>query len=79
MKGAPDRVVAKCVNFKTSNGVNYITDSIRETINKNIQDLSSQGLRVLAIAEIQDIPLKDITKENKFKFLSDITKYNEYE
>lgn len=57
-----------------------MSDQDRRAFTKSVNELASQGLRVLAIAEIPNAgALSSITKENKYTLLSDITKYNEFE
>jgi Ca2+-transporting ATPase len=57
-----------------------MSDQDRRAFMKSINELASQGLRCLAIAEIPNAgALSNITKENKSSLLSDITKYDSFE
>jgi len=53
MKGAPDRILAKCTKFQHFNGVSGMTKEAKQAIDNEIKDLSKLGLRVLAFAEIE--------------------------
>ena len=51
LKGAPERVVAKCSKIMKSNGQeSALTDAQKKTINSKILTVASQGYRVLGIA-----------------------------
>jgi Ca2+-transporting ATPase len=81
LKGAPDRVIEKCVTFMTAdNQQATMTNDIKQRIIKEVAELSGQGLRCLAIAEVPNAgKLTRVTNENKSIVLSDISKYSEQE
>jgi magnesium-transporting ATPase (P-type) len=66
LKGAPDRVLDKCTSVKHLNGTEKMSKEVRDSIEKEIDDLSHQGLRVLAFAEIEGAgALKNINPDDK--------------
>ena len=80
LKGAPDRILAKCTKLLTPDGEKPLGSAERETISKQINDLSSRGLRVLAVAEILGAgKLAALTDANKTELLGDYNKFDEYE
>ena len=57
-----------------------MTNDIKQKIIKEVAELSGQGLRCLAIAEVPNAgKLSGVTDENKSQILSDISKYSEQE
>ena len=82
MKGAPDRILAKCTAYLSvdSETPNTLSNNDREAILKQVEDLSSQGLRCIGVAEIPNCGrLSDINEANKNEKLSNIKQYNEFE
>ena len=81
LKGAPDRILAKCTHYMGLQGKSVeMSDRDRRAFIKEINDIASKGLRCLALAEIPNSgKLSNITVENKQDLLSDITKFNEFE
>ena len=49
-KGAPEVIIEKCTNIKTSKGEAKLTKKMKETILKKNEEFASQGYRVLALA-----------------------------
>jgi len=85
LKGAPDRILDKCTNFMSISGAGPehskpLTSAIRNKISEQIRDLSSQGLRVIALAEVPKAGrLSGLTESSKQELLKDTKMYNEYE
>ena len=80
LKGAPDRILAKCTKLLTPEGEKPLSAAERETISKQIDDLSNRGLRVLAVAEILGAgKLAALTAANKTELLGDYNRFDEYE
>jgi Ca2+-transporting ATPase len=80
LKGAPDRVLQKCKSFMSFDGEQNMTDGDRKAIEHQVENMQSQGLRVLAIAEIQNAGnLSDVNDSNKNQMLKDLDKYNFFE
>ena len=86
LKGAPDRIIDKCVNYMrlTESGEEMVLEFTREEKKRlmwSIDRLCAQGgLRCLALAEIPNANLNsNINKENFANYLSDVSKYDEYE
>jgi magnesium-transporting ATPase (P-type) len=85
LKGAPDRVIAKCNSYlrltEDGNATNRVFNSSEKThLLEAIDRLSGQGLRCLAIAEILTAhDLGNISKENQSQLLADTSKYDNYE
>jgi Ca2+-transporting ATPase len=80
MKGAPDRVIAKCTHFSGLAGVKEMTDSDRKALLSQVGEMASKGLRCLAIAEIPNAgKLSGLTEENKAEMLMETSKYGEFE
>ena len=51
LKGAPERILAKCTTYNTGNGeAQTLSEEMRATISKQISSMSERGLRVLATA-----------------------------
>ncbi len=59
--GAPESLLSKCSEVPGKDGHNVLTIDERRKIEKNITDLSKQGLRVLAFAYASEFP-ENITK-----------------
>jgi len=83
IKGAPDRVIAKCNRF-LSMGENEtpsdLSSSQKQKLLDEVAALSGEGLRCLALAEVPHAgKLADINEKNKVDILGNITKYGEYE
>ncbi len=49
-KGAPEKIIAKATEFLTAHGPQKLTEDDKEKLLKKVADLSSQGLRLIAIA-----------------------------
>lgn len=81
IKGAPDRIVEKCVSFMSSdNTVQNLSADIKKKIEREVAQLSSEGLRCLAIAEVPNAgKLAGVNEQNKIEYLGDIKKYSEFE
>jgi magnesium-transporting ATPase (P-type) len=86
LKGAPDRIIDKCISYMrtTDDGQNDslpFTEEDKKKLIDKIDQISAQGgLRCLAIAEVPNAyMLSHITKENSASYLSDISKYNDFE
>jgi magnesium-transporting ATPase (P-type) len=66
LKGAPDRIIAKCVGYMSLSGGSTpkpMSSDDREKIMKNVNSLAAKGLRCLAIAEIPNAgSLKNLTE-----------------
>jgi magnesium-transporting ATPase (P-type) len=82
MKGAPDRIITKCTNFRSlgNQDATTFTESQKSKIMAQVNELSAQGLRCLAIAYAPLTGLlADIDDSNKTKLLSDPAKFDAYE
>ena len=81
LKGAPERVVAKCSRIMTSNGQeSALSDAQKKAINSKILTVASQGYRVLGIAiGLDGGNMGDITSANAKQLLADTSKYQQYE
>jgi magnesium-transporting ATPase (P-type) len=85
LKGAPDRVIAKCSSYYrlTQDGQNATAVFMGQEKNEllaQVDRLSGQGLRCLAVAEIPTAhQLVTITRENQSEYLADTSKYDDYE
>ncbi len=62
VKGAPDRVVSKCVKVHRSSGAVALDDTTRARILEKNTEFAAQGLRVLALAYSQahDVAAQDV-------------------
>jgi len=81
IKGAPERVIEKCVSYKKSDGseAQFSTDEKKKLI-ELIQAQAKQGLRILGVGiNYNGGKLADLNKSNIEAKLTDLTKYNEYE
>lgn len=77
LKGAPDRVIKKCNKFMGLNGAQALSAQDKELLNEQVSQLAGQGLRCLAVAEIEGAgALSGLTEANKIEMLTDITKYD---
>ena len=77
LKGAPERVIEKCLNYKKSDGSTtpFTADDKKKFI-EQIQKFAGEGLRVLGVGIIYDGgALKDLTKDNTEAKLSDLNQY----
>ena len=80
LKGAPDRVLKKCTSYMSFSGLQTMTDGDRVAIENQVEQMQSNGLRVLAIAEIPKAgALSGITEQNKGKMLADLNEFNRFE
>jgi len=80
LKGAPDRVIKKCNKFMGLNGAQALSAQDKELLNEQVSQLAGQGLRCLAVAEIEGAgALSSLTEANKIEMLTDITKYDSWE
>ena len=82
VKGAPERVIAKCNSYKLGNGEvkNFTSEKEKEILIANITKLASQGLRCLGLSCIYDGgKLADLTEKNMEDKLADTSKYAELE
>lgn len=53
LKGAPDRIIEKCTMFMSADGTQSVmTNQIKDSLMRQLAELSSQGLRVLGFAEV---------------------------
>ncbi len=81
IKGAPERVIEKCVSYKKSDGseAQFSADEKKKLI-ELIQAQAKQGLRILGVGiNYNGGKLADLNKSNIEAKLTDLTKYNEYE
>ena len=67
LKGAPDRILDNCSSFMDLNGTVQNLGAAQKTkLAQQISDLSLEGLRILAVASIQDGgKLSGLTESNK--------------
>ncbi|MBS0621736.1 MAG: magnesium-translocating P-type ATPase, partial [Verrucomicrobia bacterium] len=64
-KGAPESLLACCVDFEDANGVKSpLSSSLLTSINQLIDSFSSQGFRLLAVAS-KTLPSSSLTKEEE--------------
>lgn len=81
LKGAPERVIEKCLNYKKADGstANFSVEEKKKFI-AQIQEFAKKGLRVLAVGIIFDAgKLADLNQDNLEDKISDISKYGDYE
>lgn len=55
-KGAAEEIVSICSFVEIQREVLPITDEIKENIFKTVEDLNSQGMRIIAVARKNDVP-----------------------
>ncbi len=67
-KGAVDVLIDRCDSIRTSEGVMPLTDAIRESIHRQNQEFSEQGLRVLAFAYKETEDALTLESENGYIF-----------
>ena len=82
LKGAPERVLAKCNGIVNSNDavVQFKSDSEKQELLKKINHEASKGFRVLGIAIAKDGgKMKHINKSNIEQELSDANKFADLE
>ena len=81
LKGAPDRVIAKCTGFMSVNDTpDQLTKEKKDALLAEITKLQSEGLRCIAIAEIPNAgKLSGLTTENKNTMLADLSTYDQFE
>ena len=80
LKGAPEKVIAKCTKFQSFDGVQDMTSKDRESFLAQVDELSQKGLRVLAIAEIiGGGELKGLNESNKREKLNDPEQFDKFE
>jgi len=81
LKGAPERVIAKCANYLNCHNVQKpLNDTEKQKLISQIQKVASQGYRVLGCAIGTDGGnMKNITEKNCSDLLSDVSKYEELE
>jgi Ca2+-transporting ATPase len=80
LKGAPDRILAKCTKLMTPDGAKLMEQADRETLERQIDDLSHRGLRVLAVAEIPGAGrLASLNDSNKAQLLGDFNRFDDFE
>jgi P-type Ca2+ transporter type 2C len=81
LKGAPDRILAKCSKFASlGNQEREFTEAQKNAIMNQINELSAQGLRCLAIAESPLTGLlSDLNEDNKTQMLGNPKKFDVYE
>lgn len=80
MKGAPDRILEKCTSFISLGQRGDLTAQIKQKLIAQIDKLSAEGLRCLAIAEIPNAGnLAHLTSANKQEVLEDTKSYDKFE
>lgn len=81
LKGAPERVIAKCSTYLSSHNVKQdLSDSEKQALIKSIQQVAGQGYRVLACAiGLDGGNMKHITEDNAKEHLVDTATYDELE
>jgi len=83
IKGAPDRILSKCTMFESlgnPTGAKTFNESQKSKILAQVNELSAQGLRCLAIAECPlSGLLADLNDSNKTKLLGNPQKFDVYE
>ena len=81
LKGAPERVIEKCLTYKKQDGsLTNFTAEDKKKLTQQVQEFAKKGLRVLGLGIIYDSgKLADLTKGNMEAKLSDLTKYGDFE
>ncbi len=51
VKGAPETVLPRCVSWRSPRGVVKVDSSVRRELDREVDRLARQGLRILAVAE----------------------------
>ncbi|KAL1500951.1 hypothetical protein ABEB36_006364 [Hypothenemus hampei] len=67
MKGAPERILARCSTICTEKGSEIMTDDIRETCDRACTELAEKGERVLGFADF----VLDSSYTKDFKFCAE--------
>lgn len=55
VKGAPESILERCTSLMTSNGKSDFSDAIRQQLQAKILDYGKNGLRVLALAYVDNV------------------------
>jgi len=81
LKGAPERVIEKCLTYKKQDGsLGTFSPDERKKLIAQIQEFAKKGLRVLGVGiNYEGGLLRDLTQNNREQKLSDINKYGELE
>lgn len=81
LKGAPERVLDRCISYKTADGaVKTLTASDKQALLATIAGYAAEGLRVLGIAITEDGgKLKDVTAANASKHLGNPNDFEKLE
>ncbi|WEL23845.1 cation-translocating P-type ATPase [Candidatus Nanohalovita haloferacivicina] len=70
MKGAPEVVLERCDRILTENGVEELTEDVRETVREKNSEFSSDAMRTLGFAKKQDVESEEAEEiENQMIFL----------
>lgn len=75
LKGAPERVIEKCVDYKLADGtIKKFSENDKRQLIAQIQTQAKQGLRILGLGIAFDGgKLSDLTKANSKQKLSDLS------
>jgi Ca2+-transporting ATPase len=83
VKGAPDRIIERCsafISYQNADTPADFSPDQKKRVLAEVEKMSSEGLRCLALAEIPGAgSLANLTEANQSEFLGDISKYSEYE
>ncbi len=69
LKGAPEQVLAMCSQVSVNTQVRTLTDADRTYFEDQIESLTAQGMRVLALAMKKNLSSHQLTKPSKYIFL----------
>jgi Ca2+-transporting ATPase len=72
-KGAPDVLLHQCSNVVTADGVTTLDESARDEVQRAVETLASQGLRVLAVARRRLPAVPDADTDTVLEHIADLT------